>query len=125
MAKFPVFAYGDYSKIQAAIERGSLTYPTYVFTTDEEHKNHLAFIDKDGIIQEVVGNNKNQVIRVEDLPETGDLSTLYIYNNIVYTFDGEDFIPIGKDESARLDDLEVFTADLQQQIESLIQWKEL
>lgn len=64
-------------KIQSAITQGILSYPSYAFITDE---NKLAFIDKNLDIKLIVGNNKKQVLQVNELPQVNqaDIETLYI-----------------------------------------------
>ena len=73
----PTFAAGEYYKIQAAIDNGILSYPSYVYIRDEKK---LAFIDQDNSINRIVGDNKESVINVTTLPDIseGDESVLYI-----------------------------------------------
>lgn len=98
MAGLPQFAAGEYYKIQAAIDNGILSYPSYVYIRDEKK---LAFIDQDNSINRIVGDNKESVINVTALPDVseGDKSVLYILDGIVYTFNGTEYKPMYKDVS--------------------------
>ena len=112
------FASGTYEKIQSAITQGVLVYPSYAFITDE---NKLAFIDKDLDIRIIVGNNKKQVLQVDELPQVyqADVETLYIFNNIVYTFNGERFTPMYVDYTDKIEQLELDIEELKQKVEQL------
>ena len=112
MSNLPQFAAGEYYKIQAAIDVGVLTYPSYVFIRDE---CKLAFIDQDLSINRIVGDNEKQVVNVDVLPnvENAKEDVLYIFKGIVYTFNGTDFTPISKDVTAELE-------QIKEQIETLI-----
>lgn len=93
MAKLPLFAATDtFDKVQSAIDAGVLTYPAYVFSRDERS---LSFVDKEGLISKVVGDNPVSVLKVDALPDPADAKDdiLYIFNGIVYVFDGEKFKP--------------------------------
>lgn len=105
------FASGTYEKIQSAITQGILSYPSYAFITDE---NKLAFIDKNLDIKLIVGNNKKQVLQVNELPQVNqaDIETLYIYNNIVYTFNGEKFTPMYVDYTYKIEQLQLDVEEL-------------
>lgn len=109
MAQFPVFAAGTYDKILPNIEKGILTYPSYIYIRD---KKTYAFVDEDLSINEIVGNNPELVISVEELPsiEEANSKAIYIYNNILYTFDGTNFKPMYQDVSS---DLEKINSDLE------------
>ena len=127
----PTFAAGDFIKIQAAVDVGILTYPSYVFVRD---KTMLAFIDQDLSIKLIKGNNKQQVVNVDVLPsvENADKEVLYIFNGIVYTFNGTDFTPMYKDVTEELEqikaEIEALTGrvtTLEEVAHSPIQWIEL
>ena len=95
---YPKFAAGEYYKIQAAVDSGVLTYPSYVYIRDEKK---LAFIDQDSSINRIVGDNKECIINVDILPDVkaADVNTLYILDGIVYTFDGTEFKSMYKEVS--------------------------
>lgn len=63
MAKLPIFAAGDYEKIQPAIDSGMLTYPAYVYARD---KKMLVFIDRDLSINEVGEGNTGSIWQLEN-----------------------------------------------------------
>ena len=96
MANLPTFAAGEYYKIQAAVDSGVLKYPSYVYIRDEKK---LAFIDQDFSVNRIVGDNKQSVVNVSELPSVDDAETdvLYIFEGIVYLFDGTELKPIYKD----------------------------
>ena len=120
MAQLPVFAAGTSEKLEPALESGILTYPSYVYIRD---KKKLAFVDADLTINEIVGNNPESVIKVNSLPSVKDANedVLYIYNSIVYTFNGTDFTPMYQD----LSDLSDRVDCLEDNMHSPIQWIEL
>lgn len=104
MAKMPNFAIGELSKLQNAVNRGILSYPTYVFVSD---KDMMAFVDEDRKLRLVNGNNKVQVQNVTALPPTikGEKDVLYILNGTVYTFDGSKYIAQYTDYSNTFNDI--------------------
>lgn len=104
MAKLPIFAVATRANIQPAIDAGILHYPSYVFCSDD---NHFAFVDKNNNLQEIVGDNPNQVEFVTELPGTASAKqkTLYIKDFIAYVFDGEKFVPMFQDYTTQINDL--------------------
>lgn len=118
MANLPIFAVGEYSKIQPAITAGTLKYPAYVFVSDT---NQLAFVDKNNDIQLIVGENKKQVTRVEALPEVsdGDTEVLYIYQDIVYVFTGTEYKPMYVDHTADIETLQTSVENLETSVSTL------
>lgn len=124
MAQFPVFAAGTYDKILPAIDKGILKYPSYVFIRD---KKTYAFIDEDMSINEIVGNNPELVISINEFPNVEDANpkALYIYNSVVYTFNGTEFKPMYQDYSADLEDLSNRVTTLEETSHPPIQWIEL
>ena len=102
MAQLPQFAAAStIDKIQTALANDIITYPAYVYIRGSKH---LAFIDSDNSINEIVGNNPKQVEKVKTLPAAEDAQqdVLYILDGIVYVFDGTDFNPMYKDVSDEL-----------------------
>lgn len=130
MANLPQFAAGEFYKIQAAIDVGVLAYPSYVYIRDERK---LAFIDQDLSINRIVGDNEEQVVKVESLPsiEEAKENVLYILNGIVYTFNGTDFTPQYKDVTSDIEQLKADLKDLTDRVDILenahspIHWIEL
>lgn len=106
MAKLPTFAAGDYEKILPSIQSGVLTYPAYVYIRD---KKGLAFIDQDGSINEIVGNNPVFVEAVDVLPDPADAKSdvLYICKGIVYVLNEEGTVlnPMYQDVTEQLEKL--------------------
>ena len=102
----PTFAAGEYYKIQAAIDLGVLSYPSYVYIRDEKK---LAFIDKDSSINRIIGDNKQSVVNVPSLPsiDEGNKDVLYILNGIVYLFNGEEYKPIYQDVTSGVLPIEI------------------
>ena len=130
-SSLPTFAAGDFEKIQAAVDVGVLTYPSYVYVRD---KTMLAFIDQDLSINLIKGDNKPQVVNVDELPsvENAEKDVLYIFDGIVYTFNGTEFTPMYKDVTAELEQIKAQIEELTGRVTSLeevahspIQWIEL
>lgn len=131
MSNFPRFAAGEYYKIQAAIDVGLLTYPSYVYIRDERK---LAFIDQDLSVNRIIGDNEKQVVNVDSLPSTEDakLDVLYICNGIVHIFNGKEFVPLYKDYTSEIEQLRTDLDKLTDRVDSLeevahspIKWIEL
>lgn len=131
MANLPTFAAGEFYKIQSAIDVGVLTYPSYVYIRDERK---LAFIDQDLSINRIIGDNEEQVVKVDVLPsvENAKENVLYIFEGIVYIFNGTEFIPMYKDVTSDIEQLKTDLKNLIERVDSLeelthspIQWIEL
>ena len=130
MANLPQFAAGEFYKIQAAIDVGVLTYPSYVYIRDERK---LAFIDQDLSVNRIIGDNEEQVVIVETLPsvEEAKKNVLYILDGIVYTFNGTDFTPQYKDVTSDIEQLKIDLKNLTDRVDILenaqspIAWIEL
>ena len=118
MANLPQFAAGEFYKIQAAIDVGVLTYPSYVYIRDERK---LAFIDQDLSINRIIGDNEEQVVSVETLPsvEEAKKNVLYILDGIVYAFNGTDFTPQYKDVTSDIEQLKIDLKNLTDRIDVL------
>lgn len=100
------FFAGIESKVLAAIGT-KVQYPAYVFVRDEETSTtgRLAFVDQNNVLKYIRGENKQYVVNVDALPTDGDVEVLYIYEGIVYVFDGENYNPMYKDHTEELKDL--------------------
>ena len=114
----PTFAAGEFYKIQAAIDVGVLTYPSYVYIRDERK---LAFIDQDLSINRIIGDNEEQVVSVETLPsvEEAKKNVLYILDGIVYAFNGTDFTPQYKDVTSDIEQLKIDLKNLTDRVDVL------
>lgn len=91
------FAVANHSDIQSLIDKGSLSYPAYVFCRDT---NTMVFIDKNTQMQDIKGFNQTSIITVEELPTEGILSnTLYICNGLGYLSINGVLVPVFKEIS--------------------------
>lgn len=104
------FAANTLEKVNAAIAAKIVQYPAYVFirSQDGSDTGRLAFVDQNNVLKFIVGEEcKTQVVRVDELPpvEEGDSSVLYICEDVVYTFNGEEYVPSYKDHSAEIEAL--------------------
>lgn len=117
-AQAPFFAAGNWDKIQAAIEENLITYPAYVFVRD---KTQLGYMDIDNTFKFIVGDNKQQVLKVDVLPDVseGDEEVLYILNGIVYTFDNEGYHPMYQDVTDKIDALQEQIDTLSEKVSAL------
>jgi hypothetical protein len=99
------FFAGIESKVLAAIG-DKVQYPAYVFVRDEEDSKtgRLAFVDQNNMLKYIRGENKQQVVKVDELPDIAesDVEVLYIMNGIVYVFDGTEYKPMYKDHTTEL-----------------------
>ena len=110
MLKIPLFTMGTMDNIKKELAAGgyfddmSTIMYAYIKDTDQ-----LAFIHpSDKEIHLIVGNNKKLVQRVDTLPKTedGDIDVLYVCGDVVYVFDGEEYIPTFATLESRLAEVE-------------------
>lgn len=91
-------AFGSEANVDAAIASGAIDAYDILFLKEGK----IGWIDKDG--NKVIVEDKVQVLVVDELPETGEESILYVVNSLGYTWNGTEFKPIaestGLDESA-------------------------
>lgn len=117
------FGANSYDAVVAAIEAQKVKYPAYVFIRNEDKSTgRLAFMDSDNVLKFVQGEEqKSQVIRVDALPDVsdGDTDVLYIFEDVVYSFNGTEFIPSYKDCSAELEALTERISEVEKKIEEL------
>lgn len=101
------FAAKSYDVVLAAIEAKKVKYPSYVFIRNEDGTSgRLAFMDNDNVLKFVQGEEqKSQVLRVDVLPDKGDADVLYIFEDVVYSYNGTEFVPSYKDYTAELEAL--------------------
>lgn len=91
------FAVASHGNIQSLIDSGKLSYPTYVFCRDT---NTMAFIDKNGLMQDIQGFNQNAIVTVEELPtENIKNNTFYICDGIGYLLINNNLVPVFKEIS--------------------------
>ena len=97
MASITKFAVANHGDIQSLIERGLLSYPTYVFCRDT---NTMVFIDKNAQMQDIKGFNQSSIVTVEELPtENIQSNTFYICNGIGYLLINDILVPVFKEVS--------------------------
>ena len=118
MATLPIFGAGNYKNILNAISQGTISYPAWMFCRD---KQMLGFVERDGSFVLMKGDNKEQVVYVDKLPEIseGDTSVLYIVGTICYKFDGSKFVALGKDHTAELEELTEKVTSLETKVKEL------
>lgn len=97
MASITKFAVANHGDIQSLIERGLLSYPTYVFCRDT---NTMVFIDKNAQMQDIKGFNQSSIVTVEELPtENIQSNVFYICNGIGYLLINDILVPVFKEVS--------------------------
>lgn len=101
------FAAKSYDVVLAAIEAKKVQYPSYVFIRNEDGTSgRLAFMDSDNVLKFVQGEEqKSQVLRVDVLPDEGETDVLYIFEDVVYSYNGTEFVPSYKDYTAEIEAL--------------------
>ena len=79
-------AFGSEANIDSALQQGLIDAYDVLFLNEGK----IGWIDKDG--NKVILEDKKQVITVDELPETGDASVVYICGTKFYFWDGEKFL---------------------------------
>ena len=104
MAQMPIFGAGNYQNILNAIKNGTISYPAWMYCRD---RKMLGFVERDGSFVLMKGDNKEQVVYLDELPDVseGDEDILYVVGKICYKFDGTEFVALGKDHTAELEEL--------------------
>ena len=118
MATLPIFGAGNYENILKAISQGTISYPAWMYCRDEKK---LGFVERDGSFVLMKGDNKEQVVYLDKLPEIsdGDTEVLYIVGTICYKFDGSKFVMLGKDHTAELEALTERVSNLESKTTNL------
>ena len=92
-------AFGSEANVDAALASGKIDAYDILFLSEGK----VGWIDANG--NKVIVEDKVQVMTVDELPETGEESILYVVNSIGYTWNGTEFKPIA--ETSGLDESEV------------------
>lgn len=79
-------AFGSEANVDNALEQGLIDAYDILFLAEGK----IGWIDKNG--NKVILENKQQVMTVDELPETGDAEVIYIYNAKMYIWDGSEFV---------------------------------
>ena len=83
-------AFGSEANIDSALASGAIDAYDILFLKEGK----IGWIDKDG--NKVIVENKQQVVVLEALPESGEEAVLYVVNSMVYTWNGTEFKPIAE-----------------------------
>ncbi len=109
MLKMPVFSMGTQTNLEKELGAGGhfadLSTIMYAYVKD---KGMLAFVHpSDKKLNLIVGNNKKLVENLEQLPSVldGDEDVLYIVGDIVYTFNGREYVPTYQNVTDRINDI--------------------
>lgn len=85
-------AFGSIERVDDAIARGAIDAYDILFLDEKK----IGWIDKNG--NKVILEDKEQVVRVDELPETGEDDVVYICNAKIYIWNGTEFTtPTGGD----------------------------
>ena len=79
-------AFGSEANIDSALQQGVIDAFDILFLDEGK----IGWIDKSG--SKVILEDKEQVVLLDSLPETGLSNVIYIYNNHIYLWDGTAFI---------------------------------
>ncbi len=97
-------AFGSEANVDAAIASGTIDAYDILFLNEKK----IGWVDKNG--NKVILDNKQQVVTVMELPETGEEGIIYIHESNGYTWNGTEFKSIaqtaGMDEDAIVDKIE-------------------
>lgn len=91
-------AFGSEANVDAALASGKIDAYDILFLSEKK----IGWIDANG--NKVIIEDKEQVVKVDVLPEVGEEGILYVCESIGYTWNGTEFKPIaettGLDEAA-------------------------
>lgn len=79
-------AFGSEANIDSALTGGLIDAYDILFLNEGK----IGWIDKNG--EKVILEDKNQVMTVDELPETGEENIVYIWNSTFYFWNGTEFI---------------------------------
>lgn len=109
MAEKAKHAFGESKNLENAISQGLIDAYDILFL-DGDTDPKIGWIDKSGNVR--IAEDKNQIIRVEELPSVnGDENVVYIYNNEGYIWNGTECVSISK--AADLTGLEAQLSDIE------------
>lgn len=72
MATLPIFGAGNYENILKAISQGTISYPAWMYCRDQKK---LGFVERDGSFVLMKGDNKEQIVYLDKLPEISEGDT--------------------------------------------------
>lgn len=103
-------AFGSEANVDTALQNGLIDAYDILFLSEGK----IGWIDKDG--NKVILEDKEQVIKVDELPETGVEDVVYIYNNAGYIWNSvnSEYTPLAK--SNDLTALETQVSNLETQM---------
>jgi len=122
MADKAKFAFGSLAGLQDAIDSGRVDAFDMLCLIDDGVAR-VGWVDKNGVPQ-IVSIPEDDVLIVDELPETGKTGVIYIVGEIVYVWNGEKFIVISEstdltDVKERLVALEEKTSSLEELVEAM------
>lgn len=80
-------AFGSEANIDHALEQGLIDAYDILFLKEGK----IGWIDAEG--NKVILEDKTGVVSVDELPETGNSNTVYIYDSKFYFWNGVEFVP--------------------------------
>lgn len=109
--KTPYFCRGSQKNLEYALTEGifkDLDRALWCYITSGDNAGELLLVDRDKNINPIVGHNKQQVIRCEVLPDVseGDDEALYIVGDVVYTFNGTEYVPFFQGDTYSKEDID-------------------
>lgn len=108
-------AFGNSENLEQALQSNTIdAYDILFLDGDSEPK--IGWVDKNGLVRLV--QDKNQVVRVNELPVSGgDENVVYVYNNEGYIWDSVNSQCVPMSKSADLTALETQVTNLSTQVE--------
>lgn len=94
MADKAKFAYGSLSGLQSALDSGKVDAFDLLCLIDEGVAR-IGWVDKQGVPQ-IVSVPEDDVLLVDELPETGKLGIIYIMGEVAYLWTGTQFVVISE-----------------------------
>lgn len=121
--KSPLFGYGTSENLQKYIKSDKFIAQGRIMYCYETDTKYWTFVQTDGSYYRIFGA-ENTVQRVNELPdiEAGNTGTLYICDDVVYTFNGLEYIPTYQNVTSDIADLQDAVANMytKEEVDNLI-----
>lgn len=96
MADKAKHAFGSSANIQSALAAGKIDEFDILFLDGDTDEPKVGWVDKNGKVVIAYGEDEDEVIVVDSLPETGIAGSIYVFGEEAYIWNGEKFVNLCK-----------------------------